>query len=216
MEETKIMEHISGKLMRRAGQTEWPSYGLLLLVLMAGVMHAEDEPERIAFAHRDRTLEFNGMVGIGEDAFGGEEPHDLVLGSFQMGYILTDRLALGRMYRGSLELTGQVWGGGQVSPESAYVVGIMPGLRYHADFGFAWVPYVGIGAGVLLTDIGEPDLSGKFQFNQQYAIGTHWFFKEDWALNLEYRLMHISNARIKEPNLGVNDHMAVVGLLYRF
>ena len=193
------------------------AHGLLLfLALNLGVARARSGSEWFPFVRGDWTVEANGIYGIGENAFGGKLRHDFALANFQVGYFLTDRVAQDRFYSGALELTGQVWGGVQVDPDDSCLAGIMPGIRYHFFTGMRLVPYVGLNAGILLTDMGEPDLGSDYQFNQQYALGVHWFFHEHWALNTEYRAMHISNAGIERPNQGVNDHLIVLGLLHKF
>jgi len=66
------------------------------------------------------------------------------------------------------------------------------------------------GAGVTATSIGSPDLGGTFEFNLQGTAGVHYFFRDNLALTLEPRGLHISCAGIHQPNNGLN---AVLGFL---
>jgi hypothetical protein len=68
--------------------------------------------------------------------------------------------------------------------------------------------FIDVGAGVSATGIDEPDLSGIFEFNEQAGVGVHYFFADYVACTFEAKFMHMSCARISEPNLGLN---AVIG-----
>lgn len=160
--------------------------------------------------------EASAGIGIGLRAMGTRKEHDFVLSSFQAGRILTGMVGEGKWYQGSFECLGMVFGGAQVEPHSRYLVGFNPGARYHFMNGSRVVPFIGLSAGVAATDIKEPDLSTIFQFNEQYGMGLHWYVKDEFALSLEYRLMHISNAGIEQPNNGVNSNLILAGLHWRF
>lgn len=155
-------------------------------------------------------------AGFGTAAFGSVVAHDLALGSVSVGRVLTDPLAPGKWYGGNLEFVGELAGGAQFRPEARYLVGLTPLLRYCFSTGTRWVPFITAGAGVALTDIGRPDLSGTFQFDPQGGIGTYCFLRSNTALTLEYRWMHVSNAGILQPNDGVNTQMFSAGISWFF
>src|SRR5262249_18427523 len=90
-----------------------------------------------------------------------------------------------------------------VNPDTRYLAGFTPLVRYNLATGSPWVPFVTCGAGIVFTDIGHPDLSGTFQFDPQGGMGTHYFFRKNVAATFETHLMHISNAGIRPPNQGV-------------
>jgi hypothetical protein len=73
---------------------------------------------------------------------------------------------------------------------------------------------VDLGAGVTATGIGPRDLSGTFQFNSQASAGLRWFVRDDLALTGEVRLMHVSNAGIREPNAGANNIPVMIGVTW--
>ncbi len=66
------------------------------------------------------------------------------------------------------------------------------------------------------TDIGHPDLSSLFEFNGQAGLGVRWFWRKNGALILEYRYLHLSNAGLRTPNLGVNVNMLSAGVTWIF
>jgi opacity protein-like surface antigen len=150
-------------------------------------------------------------AGFGIKIFGGQERHDLALVYGHVGWMMTDVMYENRWYEGNLELWGDVFTGGQYHPMSRHVFGLAVGPRYNFITGSRWVPFLDVGAGVSVTDIGEPDLSTTFQFNVQIGVGTHYFFLDDMALTLQIRGIHLSNAQIKLPNNGTNSIVFMIG-----
>ncbi len=146
----------------------------------------------------------SGGYAVGTKMFGTTEVHDLALVKLHYGRVLTDVLAKGKWYAGNVEGLTEVFGAWQVNPDQAYVVGFTPVLRYDFATGTRLVPFFDAGAGVSLTDIGHPDLGGLFQFNLQTGPGVHWFVCKDTVVTAQYRLLHISNASIEDPDHGVN------------
>jgi hypothetical protein len=155
-------------------------------------------------------------VGVGNTALGSLQAHDLVLSSVRVGWMFTDAVAPGKWYGGNGELLVELLGGAQVHPDTRYLVGFTPLIRYNLATGSRWVPFVTCGAGIVFTDIGHPDLSGTFQFDPQGGVGTHYFFRKNVAATFETRLMHISNAGIRTPNHGVNTLLFQAGISWFF
>jgi opacity protein-like surface antigen len=151
-------------------------------------------------------------TGIGMSDFGGKQTHDLVLGRVGYGRVLTDVVGGNCWLRGNLEGVVEFFGAGQYYPNGAYLFGLTPLLRYNIATGSRWMPFVEGGAGVSVTDIGRPDLGSVFEFNDQAGVGCHYFLKTNLTLTLQYRFMHISNAGIAAPNLGVNSSILSLGL----
>ncbi|MBN1508238.1 MAG: acyloxyacyl hydrolase [Sedimentisphaerales bacterium] len=150
--------------------------------------------------------------GIGTRQYGGSQRHDLALGHISYARLRTEVIGGQCPLRGSLEARIELLTGAQYHPEGAYLVGLTPVLRYNVATGNRWMPFVNVGVGVLLTDIGLPDLSTVFQFGPQFGGGCSYFLTDDLALTLEYRFIHISNADIETPNAGVNTHFISIGL----
>src|SRR5260221_417308 len=128
------------------------------------------------------------------------------------GRMFSDVVGEQHWYRGNWEVLGELFGGGQYYPSKAYVVGLTPILRYNLATGRRWVPFIEGGAGATATDIGHPDLSTTFEFNVQGGVGMHYFWRENAAITVQYRFLHLSNAGIKSPNAGVNTSGVFVGL----
>jgi lipid A 3-O-deacylase len=162
--------------------------------------------------------DFSAEVGIsmGMKAFGSQQAHDFALMSLSYGHMLSGILGAGHWYGGNFEGRLELWGGGQYSPESEWVIGLTPHLRYNFATGTRWIPFLDIGAGVTATGIGPPDLSNTFEFNLQAVTGVRWFVRDDLAVTGEVRYMHLSCAGIHQPNLGINNVAFFLGMTWFF
>jgi lipid A 3-O-deacylase len=148
---------------------------------------------------------------IGTRKFAGWQVHHLVLGRIDYARLRTGVIGHSPL-RGSIEGRLELWGGGQYHPEDAYLLGFTPTLRYNLATGTRWMPFVDMGAGLALTDIGRPDLGTTFEFNLQAGGGCSYFLQDDLALTLQYRFVHISNGDMDQPNVGVNTNAIYIGL----
>lgn len=147
---------------------------------------------------------------------GGLVPHDMVLGRVGFSGMLGEVIGGSHWYRGNFELMHELFGGMEYSPETHYVIGAATLVRYNFATGTRWVPFLDAGAGVAATDIGRPDLGSVFEFNLQFGAGVHYFFRDDTALTMHYRLVHLCNAGIERPNQGINESTFYLGLTWFF
>jgi hypothetical protein len=168
------------------------------------------------FLPTTQTFAVEAGVAPGIAAFGGKLAHDFALLSLSYGHVLGQVKGEGHWYRGNFEGRLELFGGGQYSPSSEWVTGLTPHLRYDFATGTRWVPFMDAGAGVTATGIGPPDLSGTFEFNLQATTGVLWFLRHNLALTGEVRYIHMSCGGIHDPNLGVNNVAAIVGLTWFF
>jgi lipid A 3-O-deacylase len=158
-----------------------------------------------------QSISLYAGAGPGFKIFGSSTDHDLALAGIVYGYMWGPVQGKDHWYRGNWEFRGELFGGEQFYPSKNYVVGLTPHLRYNFATGTRWIPFVDAGAGVSATSIGPPDLSTHtFEFNVQAATGVRWFIRDDLALGVEARFLHLSCASIYSPNLGLNN---VNGLL---
>jgi len=156
-------------------------------------------------------LDLSAGAGIGVKIFGSSRAHDWVMGSAEFGWILSQTVGQDHWYRGNWEVLGELFGGAQYRPSDAYFVGGGPHLRYDFALGHRVVPFAEIGAGLTSTTIRDGDLSTPFEFNLSAGIGLHAFVKDNLAITFQCRLIHMSNAGIEDPNLGLNTVNFLVG-----
>jgi len=171
-------------------------------------------PDGMGNGLRTDAHELGASVGlaIGTRTFGGRQRHHLVLGHIDYARLRTSVFQLPGGLRGSLDGRLEWQGAAQYAPDNAYVVGFTPVLRFNIATGSRWMPFVDAGAGLSLTDIRGPDLSTMFQFNLQGGFGCDYFLRDNLALTLQYRFLHLSNACIELPNNGVNANIVTIGL----
>jgi hypothetical protein len=168
------------------------------------------------FRSSAQSVGLSAGANYGIATFGSREAHDLALATLSYGHMLSRTWGEGHWYRGNLEFRLELFTGAQFSPDTEWLVGLTPQLRYNFATGTPWIPFVNVGAGVTATGIGPPDLSGTFEFNDHAGIGTHWFLKDDMALTVDARYVHWSCAGLHEPNLGLNGVTGMLGLTYFF
>ena len=154
--------------------------------------------------------------GVGPQIFGSSTHHDLIMGQVSAGWIFSDVLAKDKWYQGNWELLGDLFGGYQFNVKDAYVAGFTSSIRYNFATHSRWIPFVQGGGGPSLTDIGNPDLSTKFEFNIHAGVGVHYFWNERATVTVELRLGHLSNAHIDSPNGGVNTALILFGVNWFF
>jgi opacity protein-like surface antigen len=154
--------------------------------------------------------------GVGVKIFGSEHYHDWWLGTVDVEWILSEVVAKDKWYRGNWEIAFEVFGGQQYEPSSAYLVGFTPLLRYDFAIGHRWVIFAQGGSGGTLTDIRDGDLSTTFEFALQAGVGAHFFIDDHVSLNIQTRFIHLSNANLDVPNLGVNNVTFLFGVSWWF
>jgi opacity protein-like surface antigen len=77
-------------------------------------------------------------------------------------------------------------------------------------------PYFKLGAGLLYMTQHTLEQSTQFNFTEQLAAGFHYSLSKNTSLTLEGRWRHLSNARIKSPNSGINSYFVLTGISYKF
>jgi len=167
------------------------------------------------FQIRTVELGFSVGAGIGHKIL-NDTRHGLALSAIDFGWTLTDLVGRDHWYRGNWELIGEIFGGAQYSPDTAYVGGGVALVRYNFDTHSRWTPFVNLGAGAAGTNIRDGDLSTAFEFTLQAGVGAHYFLTPNLALTGQYRYVHLSNAGIEYPNLGVNTSMFYIGATWFF
>ena len=154
-------------------------------------------------------------AGPGLEVFGSKEHHGQALANVNAAWILPE-FARHTFFRGNLEIRGELFGGAQFHPATAWVTGLTFMARYDFATGGRWVPFFDAGAGPSGTDIGHPDLGDTFEFNVQVGAGTYYFFRKNTAASLEYRWLHLSDAGLSSSNNGVNSQMVLGGVTWFF
>lgn len=151
-------------------------------------------------------------AGFGTTRFGGLVNHDWVVLQAHCAVVVSDVLAEERFFEGRLAFGGEILLARQYRPRSAGLLGATPLIRYLFETDGRWVPFLEGGVGFAVTDIGRPSLGGNFQFSPQAGVGFFWMLKPDLALAAQHRMIHYSNAGTRSPNVGINQHVFLVGV----
>jgi len=184
------------------------------VLLLSGFLPASGAVEETVgtLAKGTRSISFGGGVAVGTKIWGGALRHDAAMANLRYGMIVSDLLAEESVFRGRFELAGSFTYAQHYKPNSSYLFDAASQIRYIFDSSEKWKPFADIGIGFVYTDIGEPDLGGKFQFSPQGGIGVHRFFGPNFALTFQQRYVHYSNGGIRSPNGGINQFVSLLSL----
>jgi len=170
------------------------------------------EQKSLNFSNAKDHLTFLGGFGFTHPGLGDThvkvENIDFV---FQYGYFLSEEIGTS-WYKFRHEILFEIPFSYVYKPENA----IMTGVNFLACWDFTaseiLVPYVFVGGGFVYTNLNVPGLGSDYNGNYQGGLGLHYFIKDDFALNLNYRIHHISNASTAEPNDPLNSSKFLVGI----
>jgi opacity protein-like surface antigen len=139
-----------------------------------------------------------------------------VVCSLQMGYMLNQPGKDG-FFRGNFELIPEGFGAAIYEGGGNYIAGATLWLRYNfVQRRWRVSPYVQLGGGFVFTDTDREIVGQNFNFNLDVAGGLRYMFSSHWALSLEYRYTHISNANTGPKNVGINAQGPILGVSWFF
>ncbi len=200
---------------------------ILVLVTCGGLSRAADRTEERqaadfeAFDSPFSKGQFEGALTSGVlfspfVAKGNRPTINYSITEVQLGYMLTDAKGAG-WWRGNFEVLAEGFGSGIFEGPGSFIAGATFWGRYNfVQPGWRLVPFLQAGAGLTSTDIPHSIVGQPFQFNLELGAGTRYFFNPNWALNLEFRYQHISNANTGVHNLGINAAGPILGVSYFF
>jgi hypothetical protein len=180
----------------------WPS--------MANAQSSETSPLSL-----NHVTEWGFTSGGAMDLPGGAHGGEFWAAHLRWGKVLTAPHGPG-LLRGRLEYAFEIIplmviretrrGAKRTAQEASVVAGGINPFFWQFNFTSHphFVPYINLGAGVLLSNGKFPAGSSSFNFTPQGGVGAYWFANQDRALNFGLRFHHISSAGIAAPNPGHN------------
>jgi hypothetical protein len=90
--------------------------------------------------------------------------------------------------------------------------GINVAIRYKYKIGENSFFYSQLGSGPHFITIATDRQAHGFIFSDNLALGISKMLANNWMLNTEFRIRHISNANVMKPNRGMNNLFLVIGL----
>ena len=118
--------------------------------------------------------------------------------------------------RSAIEPGLEGWFQYYLEPRVFTAEGLKAALRYHFIGVGPLVPYLEVTAGAGGTNLNVPETRSHFTFVLEGGAGLSYFITPAVALNLGYRLQHLSNGGTGHPNRGVNSNTGVLGVSYFF
>lgn len=192
---------------------------VMFLVLVASPVAAEDNHFTDQFKKGSDSFGLQAGLGFTEDIPAGRDRTDItflhILPNYQ--YNLTGLMG-SSWYQGVWNWQVEAVAAHALNHNGENLFGITP-LQFQYKFldpKRRWAPNAMLGAGVSWTDWDEPanqELGGEFQFLLQGGVGLEYFL-DKWSYSLNYRMLHISNANTKVPNLGLNAHIITLGFQF--
>jgi lipid A 3-O-deacylase len=84
-------------------------------------------------------------------------------------------------------------------------------LKWNFTSGQKLAPFVEVGGGVLFSGDKIPPGTNTVNFMPQASVGVQIFTRENRAVSLTAKYVHISNAGLATPNPGINTFQAGIG-----
>jgi opacity protein-like surface antigen len=207
-----------------ADQPRWWRASFLLAAVLAaaagpGAARADSASEAIVIARGRQAVGLLSGYGWGHPLSGSrEDALDTetvpIFPRWSIG--LTDVFGEGHFYQGNLEFSVEGVFLIETQPHSGSAFGGAPGLRYNVLASKRVVPYAGVGAGLLDLDYDLRTQRDGFNFVLHAELGINTFLTERLALSTAARYLHISNARIRHPNKGIDMTFVLIGLTFFF
>jgi lipid A 3-O-deacylase len=99
-----------------------------------------------------------------------------------------------------------------MEPEKDIEFGIGVGVQYFYPLTERFSPYIVGVAGPHYINLATETQARGFIFSCTVGTGSYFFLTKDIALNIGYRLRHMSNAYTRSPNYGIDNNFAIAGL----
>jgi opacity protein-like surface antigen len=118
--------------------------------------------------------------------------------------------------KGLLELVYEPFINPITGPHGNVEMGVGMLLKYAYPLTKKLYPFIQAGVGPYYMTLHTYEQSTQFNFIDQGGAGFYYFFKDNVALNVEYRYRHVSNAGIDHPNGGfeASDYLAGMSWYY--
>jgi lipid A 3-O-deacylase len=172
---------------------------------------------------KDRLeLQFMSGFQLSPSGLGPHTPtFDFLTEQIRLGSILTPTLADGTFLRGDVEGLVELTTAPVVDGFGSIVFGPSVMIRYNfVQPDARIIPYIQAAAGMVYTDAYQDQnqraIGQAIEFLLEAGGGVHYRLGENWTLDVESELAHISNARLAPRNLGVNGVGASIGVTYYF
>jgi lipid A 3-O-deacylase len=199
-------------------------------VLLLGLVGPWRQPHAWA-AELKAPAQYGDLFGSGRQSIGIAGGHGLSLrigrgqneeiDDLQFLYLaprwsigISDPMGGQSLFRGNFELVLEGAFHYIFEPKDGFAGGFTPLIRYNFLTGGRWIPFVQAGAGLLALDADLKAQADGLNFSPQAGVGVHYFISDRVSLTGEWRFHHISNADLRERNIGINSSLVMFGITY--
>ncbi|MDC9727769.1 MAG: acyloxyacyl hydrolase [Methyloprofundus sp.] len=191
---------------------------LLSLCFYSTVSTAKSEQKNFGYGQQYVFLQSGYGVGFEFDFVGSGDGGDVgyvaTFPGFAVG--ISDIFAEDSWYSGNFDLVLQAELIKNFQPVDGYSVGGAFLFRYNFLASKKFVPYVELGVGFGYLDFNLQDQVDGFVFSPQSSLGAHYFITDDFAINGAWKVHHMSNSGLEQPNNSINANVFLLGVSYFF
>jgi hypothetical protein len=182
---------------------------------------AQSPRARTNYALAEGTNEFGFWAGGSPDSsrwIANTEDRQLLVAALRYGRVIKAWESLSLEYTLDIFPAAVFFEPGWVrrGRSTIYGAGVSP-LGLKLNFGQeSWIkPFLAASVGFLYfqEDVPVPH-SSRFNFTPELGLGVQLFVNPKWAVNLGYKLHHMSNANTGRSNPGVDSHVFYAGLSF--
>ena len=146
---------------------------------------------------------------------GTQHNYKMAFAAPRFGYVFTDLIGddvCGGFLKGNGEVVIEGLFGTGVHNIGGESEGLAAMYKHNFITGTRWVPFFEAGLGVSQNNWHIYECQSHFQFIVQAGVGVQYFFNDNWALIVEGRYHHMSDAGMTSPNPGLNNIMLTAGV----
>ena len=183
----------------------------VLAILFLGTYAYADGNSPDAGSVSDRLFTESGIItGFGSASI-NEGDYETILLIWHLGIDLKKFFPKLETHKGKLSFYLEPQINPVVSPETDIECGIGLGFKYMYPITDKLFPYIMGGAGPHYISVNTKKQTNGFIFSNTIGVGFYCFLTDNSAINLGYRLRHMSNANLTKPNGGIDSHFGTIG-----
>jgi hypothetical protein len=180
---------------------------VVCLVFISSFSWAEDD----AYLLNKGTQEIEIGSGFAK-SFSSNRNIDMVPLDIRYGIVLTDPTGPS-ILKGNFEILGEATYD-YIVEQGGYGVGLSALFRYNFLISDCFKPFVQVGIGAYNTNLSMKNFPNDFNFLSQGGVGFNLFISPKVALQVDYRVQHLSNAGLYNHNSGLNMLKGGFGIAY--
>jgi opacity protein-like surface antigen len=167
------------------------------------------------FPYKELINESGVVVGVGSGSI-AEGYYNPVLLIYHVGWDLNKALPCLEKCGGTFSAYIEPQVNPVFNPATDIEFGVGVGIkyRYAVTDRFSW--YVMGSVGPHFITVKTRDQANGFIFSDTIGAGCSYMLTGRWSIDFEYRFRHMSNASMRDPNLGINNNFIAIGYTRHF